>query len=330
MFFERAALEQASSEEVARHRASRFEGSSVVFDMACGLGGDALELAAKARVVAIDYDPVRLELLRANARALGSSAKIELVRGDLRRTCWRFPTRAAVFFDPSRRKAHRRLHNVRAYDPPLSLLEGWRPHVRGLAAKVSPAVDLAEVESLGCEVEFVSVRGMLKEAVLWFGEMRTADRRATILPGTYSMTGGDNPPPALGPLGRYLMEPDPAVLRAGLVRHLGRALGAWQVDPSLSYLASDQALATPFARCYRVLDVLPFSLKSLNAALRGMGVGSVTLKKRGSAVDTDALQRRLRLTGSAEATVILTRVRGKPLAVFVERQQDMPETGDAE
>ena len=321
MFFERTALEQASGEMVARHRASRFEGSSVVFDLACGLGGDALELAARAEVIAIDRDPLRLELLRANAKALGVGDRIDLVRADLRRTCWRFPTRAAAFFDPSRREGHRRLRSIRAYDPPLSLLEGWRPYVRGLGAKVSPALDLAEVESLGCEVEFVSVRGELKEAVLWFGEMRTTHRRATILPGPHTMSGGDEPPPALGALSPYLMEPDPAILRAGLVRHLGRDLGAWQVDRSLGFLASDRALATPFARCYRVLEVLPFSLKRLHATLRGMGVGRVTLKKRGTAVDTEALQRRLRLTGSAEATVILTRVRGKPLALIVQRQQ---------
>ena len=89
MFFERTALEQASGEMVARHRASRFEGSSVVFDLACGLGGDALELAARAEVIAIDRDPLRLELLRANAKALGVGDRIDLVRADLRRTCWR-------------------------------------------------------------------------------------------------------------------------------------------------------------------------------------------------------------------------------------------------
>jgi SAM-dependent methyltransferase len=326
MFFERAALEQASGELTARHRASRFHRSGVVFDLGCGLGGDALELAARARVVAADRDPLRLELLRSNARALGVGDRIAPVRADLRRTCWRFPAGATAFFDPSRRQAHRRLRSVRAYDPPLSVVDGWRRQVRGISVKLSPALDLAEVRSLGGEIEFVSVRAELKEAVLWLGEFETCRRRATILPGAHTITGGDDePPPALGALAPYLYEPDPAVLRAGLVRHLGRILGAWQVDPNLGFLSSDRPLATPFARGFQVLEVIPFSLKRLQAVLRGMDVGNVTLKKRGSAVDTEDLRGRLRLTGSGEATVLLTRLRGEPLALIVRRQQDASE-----
>jgi len=75
---------------------------------------------------------------------------------------------------------------------------------------------------------------------------------------------------------------------------------------------------TPFADGYRVVDVLPFSEKGLRLELRRRGVGRVTLKKRGSAVDTDALGRRLRLTGDGEATVLLTRLLGRPLAILVE------------
>jgi hypothetical protein len=47
-------------------------------------------------------------------------------------------------------------------------------------------------------------------------------------------------------------------------------------------------------------------------------VGQLTLKKRGSAVDLPSLERRLKLHGPEEATVVLTRVQGKPLAILVE------------
>jgi hypothetical protein len=41
-------------------------------------------------------------------------------------------------------------------------------------------------------------------------------------------------------------------------------------------------------------------------------VGTLTIKKRGSAVDPDQLRRQLRLSGEASATVALTRVGGRP------------------
>ena len=63
---------------------------------------------------------------------------------------------------------------------------------------------------------------------------------------------------------------------------------------------------------YAVEEVLPFHLKALRALLRDRGVGTLTIKKRGSAVDPVQLRRQLRLTGDGEATIALTRVGGRP------------------
>jgi len=190
--------------------------------------------------------------------------------------------------------------------------------VTGMGIKVSPGIDRRETDALGAEVEFVSEDGDLRECVLWFGALRTTASRATLLPGGHSIAGVEAPGLPVSPILGYLCEPDPAVLRAGLVRRLAEQLGASQIDPQLALLTADRQIASPFVVTNRVLDVLPFSEKSLRAELRRRGVGRVTLKKRGSAVDTEALGRRLRLTGEAKATVLLTRVQGKPLALIIE------------
>jgi hypothetical protein len=62
--------------------------------------------------------------------------------------------------------------------------------------------------------------------------------------------------------------------------------------------------------------VLPFSLKRLRAALRERRVGSVTIKKRGSAVDIERLRRDLRLSGDNSVVVVLTRISDKPIALL--------------
>ncbi len=318
MIFLREPLEQATGHRVAAYHAARLAGLSPCFDLGCGIGGDALALAEQGPVVAIDRDLIRLRVLQANASALGLGARVVPLLGDLMHPGWRLPRKAGAFADPARRRGGRRVHDSSRYEPPLDTLLHLAGNVEGMGIKVSPAIDRREITGLEAEVEFVSDGGELKECVLWFGALRTAGFRATLLPGGSTLTGPEAPERPPSPVLPYLYEPDPAVLRAGLVRRLGEAMGARQVDPALALLTADSLLETPFADAYGVVDVLPFSEKGLRLELRRRGVGRVTLKKRGSAVDTEALGRRLRLTGDGEATVLLTRLLGRPLAILVE------------
>ncbi len=318
MYFSREALEQATPEIVARARARRFVAASVIFDLGCGLGGDSLALAQAAPVVAVDHDLDRLTLLTLNASALGCAHRVHPICADVLHGAWRMPAQAAVFCDPSRRRGHLRLRSIHAYEPPLEALMPMLACAWGAAVKVSPAVDLAEVAGLGAEIEFVAVGDELKEAVLWFGAFRTARRRATVLPGGHSLTAETEPDLEVGPPLSFLYEPNPAVMRAGLVRTLGARLGARLLDRTLAFLSADEQHPTPFARAYRVLDAFPFQLKRLRAYLRERGVGRVTIKKRGSAVAPEVLERRLMLRGDQARTVVLTRLQGKPFVLIVE------------
>lgn len=330
MFFERLALEQASTETVSSYRAQRMAEFSSVFDLGCGLGGDSLAMARTGSVLAVDRDWIRLLLLSANATALGVADRIRLLQADLTRRAWRFPPQAAAYFDPARRRGGQRVRAVDRYDPPLDLAYSWLPDLQALAVKVSPAVDLRQIRQAACEIEFISERGDLKEACLWFGSLRSADRRATVLPGPYSLTASAAPQPEVEPPREFLYEPDPAILRAGLVGELGARLGAAQIDPPIAYLTSDVLSETPFARAYRVLETLPANLRALRAALRARGVGRLTLKKRGSAVDVETYIRRLRLQGTGEATLILTRAAGKKVALLVEAIKGSAQAGEAD
>jgi THUMP domain-like len=114
------------------------------------------------------------------------------------------------------------------------------------------------------------------------------------------------------PPGAFLLDPSPAVTRAGLVEDLARDLGAWKLDRRVAFLSADQPLASPFGRLLAVDASLPWSLKRLREVLRGRGVGTVEVRKRGSAVDVAELTARLRLRGDARAVVVLTRVADRP------------------
>ncbi len=318
LYLTREAMEQASAYPVAAWRASRFSGLDQLFDLGCSIGGDSFGLAPLAPLTLVDLDPLRLAMARANLQALGLAGRAGFVRADL---CaglpWRLPgsRRSGLFFDPARRKAGRRLFSVEEYAPPLRAVLDWLPAIPAAGVKLSPGVDLAELQPYAAEVEFISLHGELKEAVLWFGPLRSAPTRATLLPSGSTLAG----PPAekLGlstPLG-YLYEPDPAVLRAGLVSSLGWQIGAVQMDPDIAYLTAAAPTPTPFARCWQVSDWFPFQLKRLRAYLRQRRIGKLVIKKRGSPLEPEALQRQLRLEGDQQATIFLTHCQGDPVVV---------------
>jgi len=323
MVFTAEALEQSSGELVSRWRARRFAqaGYARVADLACGIGGDALALAAipGASVVGVDLDRLRLRMARANLGAYGLEAA--WVQADLADPLPLAGVRAA-FFDPARRDEGRRVFALRDYAPPLRVIENWP--FEALAVKLAPGVDLDELRPYAehAGIEFVSVAGELKEAVLWRGAWAFAGRWASRLEADgrgQTLTPAGLPPPPVGPPRATLYEPDPAVIRAGLFGELAAALGIalFRLDEQIAYLTGDELVRSPWARAWPILDWMPFQLKRLRAALRARGVGRVTVKKRGSPLAPEELIRRLKLGGGGEhAVVVLTQAQGQPVAVI--------------
>ncbi|MGO7983358.1 hypothetical protein ACC691_36515, partial [Rhizobium johnstonii] len=74
-----------------------------------------------------------------------------------------------------------------------------------------------------------------------------------------------------------------------------------------------------FATAFRVLERLPADEKKLRAALRERGIGTLEIKKRGTAVDPAALRKRLQLKGSGSATIVMSRIAGRHATLLVER-----------
>jgi hypothetical protein len=318
MYFTRDALEQASGHEVSRHRSRRYAGFKRVFDLGCSVGGDTLALAAVCPTVGIDRDDLRLAMAQANLNSLGLDAAF--VHADLSNPLPIFPqptASSAIFFDPARRIHGRRIRRVEGYKPPLSIITTWRKWFSAMGVKISPGVKLNELANYNAEVEFISVKGQLKEAVLWFGPLHSARRRATLLPGEHTLVPLSSEilrAESSEPLA-YLYEPDPAILRSQLVGDLAVQLKAYQLDPDIAYLTAVECKLTPFARVWRIEDWFPFQLKRLRAYLRARHVGRVVVKKRGSPLQPEALIRDLRLKGNAERVVFLTHLNGRPIVV---------------
>ncbi len=325
LFCDREAAEQASSELIARHTARRFAGRRSVADLGCGMGGDLLEIARQSRVVAVDRDRGRLAMAEANVAVRGLSDRVQFVSGTLEAAgthgC------DAAWLDPSRRDVGGRRLDPERWSPPLTVAVDVARRFPAAGLKLAPGIDRDRLPPEG-ELEFISLDGRLVEAVLWLGELASTSRRATLLAfnGSSSDLSGDpdSGPPTVAPVGRYLYDPDPAVGRAQLVRHLAAQIEAWQLDARIAYLSADHATDTPFARRFRVLASLPFGEQRLLEEFVRLGAGRVEVMRRGSPIDTNELAARLDrlLEGDRVLTVALTRVGSESTAIVCERERD--------
>ena len=294
------ALQQATAEPVARHRARRLAGRRV-HDATCSIGTELASLRDSADlVVGSDLDPVRLAMARHNVDG------VVLCRADALRPVTRD---TVVVLDPARRSGGRRRFNPRDYTPALDgVLDVYRD--RDLVVKCAPGIDFDALTGLGFsgEVEVTSLRGAVREACLWSAGLASAGvrRRATLLDTGEHLTDADPDECVVAPAGRWIVDPDGAVVRAGLVRQYAARHGLWQLDPDIAYLSGDRLPAG--VRGFEVLDEVPYHERRLRQALSARDVGAVEILVRGVAVDPDALRPRLRLRGSQQASVVIARI----------------------
>lgn len=324
MLFTSAGLEQATRAPVAALHAARFAaaGCRRVADLGCGLGAESLALLAAG----VGVHPVELDPL--TARMAEHNLGVPVIAGDAERVD--LDGVDGAFLDPARRtRGHsdtRRLSSPDDYSPSLDFAFGLAQRLP-VGVKLGPAFDRDRIPEQA-EAQWVSVDGALVETGLWFGAIaRPGVGRSALLlrtteagAETHELTAAaDAPDAAVGPLGAYLYEPDAAVIRARLIGLLAEQTGAAPISEGIAYLSGERLVRTPFAQAFRVLEELPAREKALRRALLERGIGVLEIKKRGADVDPAALRTRLRLRGPRAATLFLTRVSGRHVALLAER-----------
>ncbi|WP_433759694.1 THUMP-like domain-containing protein [Nocardia sp. CA-135398] len=297
------ALQQATPTLVARHRATRLSGRAV-HDVTCSIGAELAELARTCpSVLGSDLDDVRLSMAAHN---LAASRNVLLAKAD---ALVPTSTGTVVIADPARRADGRRTHDPAKLQPPLPDLLAAYPG-RDLAVKCAPGLDFDRLNWPG-EIEVVSLDGAVREACLWSPGLSETGvtRRATVLTSrgesvAYTDASSDEIPQQ--PPGEWIIDPDGAIVRAGLVRHYAAEHGLWQLDPQIAYLTGN---TVPHGvRGFRILDRLEFREKALRQELTRRNCGALEIRIRGLDIDPDTLRKRLKLQGTHPYTLILTRL----------------------
>lgn len=271
-----------------------------ILDVTCSIGTEgAAAKRAGLEYLGADLDHPRLLMARHNlggAPLIRADALVPAVKGD-----------RVIVADPARRAGGRRITNPAKLLPPLpDLLRAWAGHP--VAVKCAPGLDFSGWDGL---VSVSSVDGGVKEACLYSSELTAGERREAVLLDRDGVVDrvtdqlDDRPEEDLaGPPGRFIIDPDGAVVRAGLVRHYAVREGLWMLDERIAYLTGDRI---PVGRSgFEFLEQVP--LKKLRAALQARDCGSVEILVRGVAVDPDQLRKKLRLRGRRPLTVVCTRI----------------------
>ncbi len=320
MWLDRIGLEQATAEAVATHKAGRFAGSDV-FDLCSGIGGDAIAMAgAMARVIAVDRDRGMLRRLAWNAEAYGVRGRVLPVLG--RAESIGLPRSGLLHIDPDRRPGGgRKANRIDKYVPNIDFLKFLLGRVRGGAIKLGPASDFEAIFGADpCEIEVTSLFGECKEATVWFGELRSCRRRATTLPSGETWTHSEGGRASEMPLQVRLLEPDPSLIRSGLLDGFALAHDLYRFAPGTDLFTSPNAVRSPFLTGFHVEDVLPLDMKLLRAVVARRGLGPLEIKTRGVDLRPEAVRTTLRPAGSNPATIFLIGGEGRGRAIVASRE----------
>ena len=320
MLFTTAGLEQATRLSVAALHAGRFRGAGVsrVADLGSGIGADALAFASlDLEVTAVELDEVTAAIAAYN---LAPWSTASVVNGDA--TAFDLDGIEGVWLDPARRSKGRRLNDPADWTPSLDFAFGLGERLP-VGVKLGPGIDRDLIPD-GCEAQWVSVDHEVVELGAWFGSLARPGiaRAALVIVNGRSAeltAAGDSADVEAGAIGEFVYEPDGAVIRARLIGDLGRQIQGRMLDPQIAYLTADEAVATPFASCFRVRETFAFDERVLKRELAARGIGVLEIKKRGVDIDPAVLRKRLSLTGEESATLIVTRVGERRVALLADR-----------
>lgn len=288
-------MEQCSSTATARFKASLVSGD-VFCDLTAGAGIDTAALATQFKSgIAVEIDAHNASCLAHNLPRMGAS-HVQVRQDSAENFIAGTPPVDLVFIDPQRRDSGKRgLFKLEETSPNIiNLLPTLKTRV--LMVKTSPVLDIdLGIRQLGpvSNVHVVEWRGECKEILFLRDESTTettihahqlnddGSPRASI-----SATRNKEeqaPCPFSDPL-RYLYEPGPAFMKAGLFRSMAQIYGLMKLHPSTHLYTADHYVEHFPGRVFEITDNLPVDKKAMpekaNLAIRNFPGTVEDLKKK--------------------------------------------------
>ncbi|AIE85195.1 SAM-dependent methyltransferase [Fimbriimonas ginsengisoli] len=301
MLFVREALEQATDERLAAYHASRFPTGVLVADLTAGIGSDLIALARRGPTLGFELDAERAEYARFNLAANGLTAEVRvedsvdwLEAGE---------GRGYAFADPARRFEGRRVHSIDEYSPnPRGISQAFG-RLRLGVMKLSPMLPDRTLIELGPRIEFLSLGGECREALVIGGEAKPGIVAVHV--GSGETIEREPLPSATDELGSYFYDCDPASVRANALGALCQMFELSPVGDSNGYLTGGEIATSPWLRSYRILYYGKADSKATRRALRELDASTPEIKQRGAGLDLNQERKTYASDGSRSVSLAI-------------------------
>jgi SAM-dependent methyltransferase len=325
-------LQQATAWQVAQLKSSWF-GDRLVYDLCCGIGGDAVCLARRGRLVAVDLDATMVEMASANLIRSGAQSDHAFAScGDA--STIKIPRQSAIHMDPDRRVDGRK-SRPDDYQPSWTQVLEIIAKSECAVVKLAPAAKF-EATGLGDAHRcWISLQGTVREQSLLRGEAMeragvTANTRSAVALASDGSASWFCPrsddlaaariDAAAKPLS-VMIDPDPSIRAAGLTekfaqQHNFKLLGS----PSGFLTCEDPESITSAAGLMAVMGRVTWSGacddRKLRREFRRLDVYPERVKVRGTDHDPAALAKRYRKCGDQPVTLWIGRAGDRVVAAI--------------
>lgn len=305
-------MEQCSSTATANYKASLLQGVSIA-DLTGGFGIDTMAFTRHfGECHYVEPQATLCALMEHNARVLGIY-NLHIHNKTLEEALPELPIVDHIFLDPSRRDAHGG-RVVRIEDCQPDLLR-WKSDLlskarKGVLVKLSPMIDLRQVlrelpET--CAIHVIAVRGECKEVL--FQLSHTPRQEINILSADIRPEGNSLFPFTLREeeetivnpattLGRYLFEPNAAILKAGAFRCIAKRFDIRPLHAHTHLYTAEEIPERFPGRVFRILNVFPANKKSIKTNLADIKQANIAV--RNFPLSSDQLRQRLHLDDGGE------------------------------
>ena len=304
-------LQQASTFHLAQYHGTLFERYDTVADICCGIGADLLFISkGKQRCYAVDNDENILRIARYNMHYFQRNNIVyqHIPAEKFSADC------EAVYVDPDRRTADRRLVEIQKFSPNIDTIEKLIKTYSNVAVKLTPTLDYEDKKFSEYSFDFVSVNGELKECLLRSGTLKHK-KQAVILPKGVVFSEKRHPNTDIATVGQWLFEPDPAIIRAHLVNDLACECNMKRIDENIALLTTDSVPDEIYGKKYQVVTYFDYNLKGLNNYLKSKHIGILDIKTRGFSETVENFRSKLRLHGKEKATIFIVRIKEKHVCI---------------
>ena len=345
-------MEQCSSEQTARYKASIAGRGRLMVDLTGGFGVDCFTMSVRfEQAVYVERQPQLCAVASENVKALGLK-NVTVVCADGADYLHQMEHADLIFVDPARRDEHgARTYGIADCTPNvLELMEELVTKARRILLKLSPMLDwrkaVADIEATGgarvVRVHIVSVSNECKELLLEVeGREKTTGRRVSgterdvmqmpvvcvncLSDGTEerfvfdaSSSSNISLSSLLSPLSSFLYEPNASVMKAGCFDEISRRFQMCQLERNSHLFVADRAVDGFPGRCFMIERVTSMNKRELKAALAGVTHANIAV--RNFPLTVADLRKRLKLKDGGEVYIFAATVEEKGHQLFICRK----------